>query len=204
MRSRVLTSFISGCVGVLALTSVTLIVSGCAPSSPPPPTTTTQAPDTTPSNRVASTSTPSTTSSTDVLNIGATRPKETPDPFAKPGNRGGGTAAVAVQPTETPTAAPSKEAAPAATPTPAPTPPPAPPKPPEYTLAGIFHSTRGPEALLSGKDGTLMVYAGQKLKDDYHVKSIDIVSRKVVLDKDNTDFVLPLETSAPGGPGPGK
>jgi len=72
---------------------------------------------------------------------------------------------------------------------------------------GIFASKHGPEAILADGKGApgasnIIVTTGYRLSDGGYVKSIDPVSRKVVIDKENTDFVLPLEAAPPGQPSP--
>jgi hypothetical protein len=193
-------SFYAGCAGLLALGAVLVTVPGCGNSSPTP-----TAPDAnqsiqTPSPPAAAPSTAPSDEPTS-LDMSASRPKETPDPFAKPG----------AQPLVASTPAPAASGAlalhkgkspVAVAPVKAPTPPPAPPTAPAYSAVGIFGSATGPEAILAGKDsGTIIVHQGFKLKDGGYVKAIDVQARRVVIDKENYDFVLPLEALGPGTPG---
>jgi len=183
------------------------VAAGCGGT--PPPTTTT---DTSTSNNtpVAAVVTPVANQSQEptAAVVAAARPKDLVDPFTKPSQRG------PVAATATPTTIASGDATPKptpkvkATPLATPTTPPTPPSPPTLVAVGIFASKHGPEAILApkgasgpgGSGETLIVTTGTRLKEGGYVKSIDPVSRKVVIDKENTDFVLPLE--APSGPSP--
>jgi hypothetical protein len=139
--------------------------------------------------------------------VAAARPKDLVDPFTKPSQKpGGGNPTVAVNASGTPKADHTPKATHTKAVTPPPGPPPTPPTPPTVVAVGIFASKHGPEAILADKDpkagggGNMIVTTGTRLADGGYVKSIDPVSRKVVIDKENTDFVLPLE--APSGPSP--
>jgi len=196
-RPYTLGSFAAGCAGLMALGAVMLTGPGCT-SSPPPPPPPTQAVVNTPSPTSTPTVATSTGSPTPV-DMAASRPKETPDPFDK--NHGGGVALANNVPAPAKTKAPAKGPKVAVAPT-APTSPTAPPANPGYTAVGIFASSSGPEAIIATKDGTQIVHQGAKLPDGGVVKSIDVNARKVVIDKENYDFVLPLEAPAPSsGPG---
>jgi hypothetical protein len=143
--------------------------------------------------------------------VAAARPKDISDPFTKPANKG---AAMNIGPAATPAPASTTAAVGknknnknknvAVVPTPEA--PKTPPTPPTVIAVGIFASKHGPEAILADKananGGTMIVTTGYRLSDGGYVKSIDPVSRKVVIDKENTDFVLPLEAAPSGSPSP--
>jgi hypothetical protein len=182
---------------------------GCGGSPPPPPPvdTSTPAPPPPPPPVVSTSNEPT------AADVAAARPKDITDPFTKPAFKG---ATIAIgpaspAPSSTPTVADAgkgkgkgKGKGPVAV-VPTPEAPKTPPTPPTVIAVGIFASKHGPEAILADKGssgGTLIVTTGYRLSDGGYVKSIDPVSRKVVIDKENTDFVLPLEAAPSGSPSP--
>ncbi len=180
-------------LAVWVLCGVTLgtVAAGCGSSTPtpPPPTDTGAPPPPPPPPPVVQQSQEPT-----AADVAAARPKDIVDPFTLPSMK----SPVATQTQTVGTASPSPSASTVAKAVPTPEAPKTPPSPPTVQAVGIFSSHRGPEAILSDKSGgTIIVTTGERLKDGGYVKSIDPVSRKVVIDKEDTDFVLPLEAPAP-------